>query len=199
MHTSGTDPRHTGPVQSVPTTPLALIVGRIEAARTIAPLVLVGIGGRGGAGKSTLAAHLAAELPNTQVVSTDSFWDGSGFDLHRLRTAVLDPLLAGTAVTYDEWDWAAKQPRRGRELRPQGLVVIEGVCALHQMFRDDLTVRIWVDAPYDVRLARGVARDGEASRATWVDVWMPNENAYVARDDPMACADLVVDGTQPFG
>jgi uridine kinase len=79
------------------------------------------------------------------------------------------------------------------------VVIIEGVCALHQMFRDDLAVRIWIDAPVDVRLARGVERDGEASRDTWVDVWMPNEVAYVRRDDPISCAHVIVDGTSPHG
>jgi cytidylate kinase len=67
------------------------------------------------------------------------------------------------------------------------------------MFRTDLDVRVWVDAPAAVRLERGVARDGEASRSTWTDVWMPNEDAYVERDDPISCAHLVVDGTRPFG
>ena len=53
--------------------------------------------------------------------------------------------------------------------------------------------------PYDVRLARGVERDGEESRDTWVDVWMPNEAAYVERDDPISCAQFIVDGTRPYG
>ena len=35
-------------------------------------LVLVGIGGRGAAGKSTLARA----VPGAQIVSTDEFWDG---------------------------------------------------------------------------------------------------------------------------
>lgn len=183
---------------SAPSAPLELIVGRIASAQATAPVVLVGIGGHGGAGKSTLATTIAAVVPHTQVVATDSFWDGSGFDLQRLRQAVLDPLLAGTAVAYDEWDWAGKRLRPGREVHPGGVVIVEGVCALHQMFRADLAVRVWVDAPYDVRLERGVARDGEDARSTWVDVWMPNEEAYVRRDDPVACAHLVVDGTRPF-
>jgi hypothetical protein len=53
-----------------------------------------------------------------------------------------------------------------------------------------------VEAPYEVRLARGVARDGEAARVTWVDIWMPSEDRYVERDDPVACAHLVLDGGQ---
>jgi uridine kinase len=179
-------------------TPLQALVARLESARSAAPFVLVGIGGHGGAGKTTLATRIAAEVADCQVLATDAFWDGAGFDLSRLRTAVLDPLLAGEAVVFDEWDWATKQARPGRELRPEGVVVVEGVCALHQMFRNDMAVRVWVDAPYDVRLARGIARDGEGSRATWVDVWIPNEEAYVRRDEPVGCAHLVIDGTHPL-
>jgi uridine kinase len=180
-------------------TPLDDILRSIAAARWHRELVLVGIGGHGASGKSTLAAHLAGALDNVEVVATDSFWDGSGFDLHRLRTDVIDPLIAGRTARFDEWDWHARLARPGRSVRPGGVVIVEGVCALHQMFRDDLAVRIWIEAPEEVRLERGVARDGEGARSTWLEVWMPNENAYVERDDPVACAHLVVDGTQPFG
>lgn len=160
--------------------------------------VTVGIGGHGGSGKSTLAAVLAAERADVQVVATDSFWDGTRFDLPRLRSQVLDALLRGETATYDEWDWAAKRLSGERAVQPTGVVVIEGVCALHQMFRHDLDVRVWVEAPYAERLRRGVARDGESMRSTWTDVWMPSEDAYVARDNPLACAQHLVDGTQPL-
>jgi uridine kinase len=178
--------------------PLGEIVEMIDRARRAAPLVVVGIGGHGGSGKTTLATHIAETVDDVQVVATDSFWNGSGFDLVRLRTDVIDVLFEGAVAVYDEWDWHAQVLRAGRTVRPTGVVVVEGVCALHEMFRDDMAVRIWIDAPYDVRLERGVARDGEASRSTWVDVWMPNEAAYVERDDPVACAHLVVDGTAPY-
>jgi uridine kinase len=180
-------------------TPLADIVERISSARGQASLVFVGIGGHGASGKSTLARRIAGELADIQIVATDSFWNGTQFDLDRLRTEVVDVLLTGDVAVYDEWDCATKQLRPGRSVAPTGVAIIEGVCALHQMFRDDLAVRIWIDAPEDVRLARGVERDGEASRDTWVDVWMPNEAAYVRRDDPISCAHVIVDGTSPFG
>jgi uridine kinase len=180
-------------------TPLADIVERIRSARSQAPLVFVGIGGHGASGKSTLARCIAEEIADAQIVATDSFWNGTQFDLDRLRADVVDVLLAHEVAHFDEWDWASRQLRPGRTVVPAGLVIIEGVCALHQMFRNDLAVRIWIDAPAEVRLARGVERDGEASRDTWVDVWMPNEVAYVRRDDPISCADLIVDGTQPYG
>jgi uridine kinase len=154
----------------------------------------VGIGGRGGAGKSTLAAR----IEDAQIVSTDEFWDGHEFELSRLRAEVFEPLVVGQEARYASWDWAARRPGGTRVIQPRGVVVVEGVCALHRMFRDAYDVRVWVEAPYETRLERGVARDGEEARATWVERWMPMEDRYVERDDPVSCADLVVDGSVPI-
>jgi uridine kinase len=178
--------------------PLDTILSMIDE-RATGRLTVVGIGGCGGAGKTTLAHRLAERIGPAQIVATDEFWTGSSFDLEQLRVAVLDPLLAGSVATFDSWSWATKTLHPGRTVQPEGVVIVEGVCALHQMFRADLAVRVWVDAPREVRLERGVARDGEASRTMWETVWMPNELAYIERDDPIACAHLVVDGTVPFG
>ena len=114
-------------------------------------------------------------------MSTDEFWDGEGFELSRLRAEVFEPLLAGRDARYAAWDWDARRPGGTRVVEPRGIVVVEGVCALHRMFRDDYDVRVWVEAPYETRLDRGVARDGEAARATWVETWMPSEDRYVER------------------
>ncbi len=173
----------------------------LDLVRSAAPprdFTLVGIGGRGGSGKSTLAHRIAASRADVQVVGTDSFWNGTNFDLPRLRTEVVDVLLRGAPATYEAWDWATRSAAGLVEVFPRGVVLIEGVCALHEMFRHDLDVRIWVDAPYDLRLARGVERDGEAARATWTEVWMPSEDAYVARDNPVPSAHLVIDGTTTY-
>lgn len=180
-----------------PPLPLETIRALVDA-NSDGPMTVLGIGGFGGAGKSTLARQVADRIPGAQIVSTDAFWTGSSFDLGRLRTDVLDRLLAGSIAQFDEWNWATKTTDPNRRVHPTGLIIVEGVCALHQMFRDDLSVRVWVEAPRDVRLERGVARDGEQSRITWETVWMPNELAYVERDNPIACAHMVVDGTRPF-
>ena len=161
----------------------------VSAADTGRGLVLVGIGGRGGAGKSTLAAMITG----AQVVSTDEFWTGDAFDLDRLGREVVMPLAKGSTARFASYDWAARAARGERAIEPAGIVVIEGVCALHRTLREAYDVRVWVEAPYEVRLARGVARDGETARATWVEKWMPSEDRYVARDNPVACAHLVVD------
>jgi uridine kinase len=179
-------------------TPIDMILSMVDEHRA-QPLTVLGVGGCGGAGKTTLARRLVERIDGAQIVATDEFWTGSSFDLERLRVAVLDPLLAGSAAIFDSWNWATKTLHPARIVHPEGVIIVEGVCALHQMFRADLAVRVWVDTQPAVRLERGVARDGEASRTTWETVWMPNEMAYVERDDPIGCAHLIVDGTLPFG
>ena len=155
-------------------------------------LYLVGIGGRGGSGKSTLARTFVG----AQIVGTDEFWDGADFELTRLRHEIVGPLLRGEQARYHGFDWRAQQPfDEERVVRPEGVVVVEGVCALHRSLRDAYDLRIWVEAPREVRLARGIARDGEAARSTWEEVWIPNEDRYVERDDPVSAAHLIVDGS----
>ncbi|MGH2791271.1 MAG: hypothetical protein ACRDJ0_09880 [Actinomycetota bacterium] len=51
-----------------------------------------------------------------------------------------------------------------------------------------------VETPFVLRLERGVERDGELMRSTWLDAWMPQEDAYVARDRPLERVDYIVRG-----
>jgi uridine kinase len=155
------------------------------------PFVLVGIGGHGASGKSTLAR----QIPDAQVVGTDEFWDGAEFDLSRLRAEVLDPILNGDEATYNAFSWELQAPlSEPRGVRPEGVIVIEGVCALHRLFREVYDLKVWVTAPRELRLARGIARDGEGARRIWEKTWMPAEDRYVERDDPISAADVIVVG-----
>ena len=169
---------------------LDLIDAARASARREGDVTLVGIGGHGAAGKTTLARM----IPAAQIVSTDEFWDGKEFEIGRIAREVVVPLSRGLSARFSSYDWAAGERRGLRTVEPTGVVVVEGVCALHRMLRDAYAVRVWVEASYEVRLARGVARDGEEARRTWTEVWMPSEDRYVERDDPVACAHLVVDG-----
>ena len=74
------------------------------------PLVLVGIGGRGGAGKTTLALAI---LPAPRWCPTDVFWNGEEFDLGAAPArGGSKPLAARRAggARYAAYDWAARTP-----------------------------------------------------------------------------------------
>jgi uridine kinase len=71
------------------------------------------------------------------------------------------------------------------------VLVLEGVGAGSLLVEDLVTTLVWVEADHDVRLTRGVQRDGVASRDDFV-AWMASEAPYLEEQRTRARADLVV-------
>jgi uridine kinase len=154
----------------------------------------VGVDGFGGAGKSTLAAVIAAATPRAVVVPVDDFWSPSTpeWDWLRFRRQVLAPLRAGEDARYRRWDWDAGTEGDWVELPAGRVVVVEGVSATRTEAGVPWDLTVWVDAPRDVRLARALDRDGPATMARWLTEWLPSEEAYAARERPQLRVDLIV-------
>ncbi|MEU9028695.1 uridine kinase [Streptomyces sp. NPDC048383] len=170
---------------------------------------LVGIDGPGASGKSTLAALLADRLDGAAVVHIDDFYRPSAerpadtdqiagnFDLPRLLDQVLRPASAGTIVRYQRYDWDHDRLAEWTELAPGTPLIVEGVHALHPNLAEAYTYRIFCDAPRDLRLRRGLNRDGAEARPLWEDEWMPAEDRYLATHIPQSRADLVLESSAP--
>jgi uridine kinase len=179
-------------------------VPRVEAVAEAVRIVIanpdrtlfVGVDGRAGTGKTTLAAVLAAAVRGAVVVHVDDFAGPHvpEWDWPRLNDQVLAPLLAGRPGRYQRWEWNRDVPAEWHDVPVDRLVVIEGVSATRSEVAAPWSLRIWVDAPRDVRLVRAVERDGQAMLPHWLDVWMPAEEAYIAREQPQDRADLIVNG-----
>jgi uridine kinase len=154
----------------------------------------VAIDGHGGAGKSTAAARLATALDGVPIVHTDDFasWENPVDWWPSLISEVLEPLAKGERATFvpTSWDGVA---RSLIEVSPAETVIVEGVTASREAFREYMAFSIWIDAPRGVCLRRGLDRDGEAARAQW-ESWLAAEDEYVAREQPTRYADLVVSG-----
>jgi uridine kinase len=105
-------------------------------------------------------------------------------------------LLAGRAARYQRWDWDSDQGAEWHRVDPGSVVVVEGVSATRREAGVPWQLKIWVDAPRDVRLARALQRDGADMLAQWTEVWMPSEDAYAASQAPEQHADLVVSGVE---
>ena len=155
---------------------------------------IAAVDGPGGAGKSTVAARLAEALGDVQIVHTDDFasWDEPTGWWPRLLAEVLEPLARGVPARFRPTAWDG-EAREDVEVRPADAVVLEGVTASRQAFRPYLTFCVWVETPPELRLRRGLERDGEDARELW-ERWMAAEDEYVARERPAARADVVVRG-----
>jgi uridine kinase len=173
-----------------------------EAAHVVAAasgrVVFIGVDGRAGSGKTTLAADIAAAVPTAAVVHVDDFAGPRvpEWDWPRLRSQVLEPLLAGRAARYQRWEWNRDVPGEWHEIPAGRPVVVEGVSCTRSELAAPWALQIWVDAPREVRLARALERDGAAMLPHWLEVWMPSEEAYIARERPQERVDLVVCGTE---
>jgi dephospho-CoA kinase len=70
--------------------------------------------------------------------------------------------------------------------------VLEGVGSGNRAWRRLVSTLVWVEAPPDVRLSRGLERDGVDVREKWLQ-WMADEAELFEEEATRAAADLVVD------
>lgn len=181
-----------------------LILTRRQPGKTL----LVSIDGPGGSGKSTIARTLAASA-GWQLVQADDFYKPSAqrysgppdarpiaadFDLDRLERQVLKPLLTGSNTHYQRYDWGHDALGAPVELAVQHGLIVEGIYTGVVRHRPYYTCHVWVECPRDIRLRRGLERDGEAARSRWVDDWMPQEDFYMQSEQPAERADIVLLG-----
>jgi uridine kinase len=157
---------------------------------------LVCIDGPGGSGKTTLAAAVAERRPGSAVIHMDDLYDGwSGLlDVRGPLDEILLPLARGEAGSYRRYDWVERRHAETVAVAPTPLLVLEGVASGVRSHAHLATVTVWVSAPADLRLRRGLARDGAELRDQWHE-WMRQEEVLFAREGVAGRADVVVDGT----
>jgi hypothetical protein len=78
------------------------------------------------------------------------------------------------------------------------LVIFDGVTCTRRAATGHLAYRIWVEAPDEIRLARGLIRDGEEAQHLWL-TWMEEERDFFSNDATRDRADLLVNGAVPDG
>jgi hypothetical protein len=181
-----------GPWRAVPVAALPGLLGN--------PAVL-GIDGRAGGGKSTLAGRLAAVVPGAAVVHTDDIaWYESFFDWeHLLVGGVLEPARRGLAVAYRPPAWDARD-RAGAIVVPVGcpLLIVEGCGIGRRSLGRYLDQLVWVQSDVDLSRRRGIERDiakGEEDPAGFWEEWQAEEVPLFAAERPWERAALVVAGT----
>jgi uridine kinase len=171
----------------------AVLAALRDAAPRCGHTAVVAVDGPSGSGKTTLARGVVEAL-GCPVVHMDELypgWDGLAEAVPLLVAQVLEPLARGERATYRTWDWAADAWDGTRTVAPGPLLVVEGCGSSVGEAGGHAAVRVWVEAPREERMRRGLARDGELYRPHW-ERWAAQEEALFAADRTRDRADVVV-------
>jgi len=157
---------------------------------------LVCVDGPAGSGKTTLAEELAT-LTDAPVLHMDDMfegWEGLPRITDQLES-VLRPLAEGGTGSYRRWDWPGDAWAERVQVPPVPLLVLEGVGSGSASVASLITVLVWIEVPYDLRMSRGLERGGVGVAENWRQ-WAVDEQDLFARERTRERADVVLDGRQ---
>jgi len=179
------------------------VAHRIRIADSRWPLKLIAVDGCAGSGKSTFARNLAQALGAAPILEIDDFI--SNEDLTgwwpRLEEQVLSPLFAGKGIRYQARDWAGdyhgNSLKDWKEMPFSKLVLLEGIGSSRKALASRLSYSIWIEAPQELRLKRGLERDKAIPGAP--EIWrkfQEMEKRFFEAEQCKERAHFRVDGTK---
>ncbi|MCJ7450445.1 MAG: uridine kinase [Candidatus Nanohaloarchaeota archaeon QJJ-9] len=140
-------------------------------------MILVGLGGGSGSGKSYLASKIKERLPDqTLILPLDSYYkpfsdkpkfermqinfdDPETFDWALLKEH-LDKLKRGESIKKPDYSYSEFTRVGYEEVEPHEIIVLEGLYALYNLeIVDRMDLKIFLDPADDVRAVRRVRRD----------------------------------------
>ena len=127
-------------------------------------LRVIAIDGPAGSGKSTLSEQVSDRLGGAPVVHMDDLYRGWDQELgaplaNRIVAWLLDAWAAGLPGRHLRYDWHAGRYTEWVEVVPAPVAILEGCGSASRELRARASCVVWVEAPEDARLQRGLARD----------------------------------------
>lgn len=174
--------------------------------------LLVALDGRSGTGKSILA-KLIAEKTHGGVVLSDDFYSGGNddkwegytpqakvdevVDWKRMRTEVLEPLLAGKPAFWHPLDFKPKVGWVGWKaetvsMKPAEVIILDGAYSARPELSDIVNLAVLVESPDEMRRRRLLLREGVEFMEKWHKLWDPAEDYYFTKIRPRNSFDLVL-------
>jgi len=179
--------------------------------KTKRPFVVVIAGGTA-SGKSTIVSRFVAQTDATHLGHDRYYWDvpdpvGHDFDhpdaldTDRL-VSDLAQLRSGEPAELPVYEFAShSRTAEVERVEPSAVIVVEGILVLADERLSALAdLRVFVDAPEEIRFERRMARDiaergrtAASVRAQYASTVKPNHDRFV--EPSKARADLILDGT----
>lgn len=165
--------------------------------------LLIAIDGRGGSGKSMLAKYLQGKIPNSTILPSDDFLH-SGLlkpEIERLKKEVLIPFKNGKVASYQKYNWESHELSDFRTIKPEGVLIVEGVYTLSDEMVNLFDYRIWIEYPADLGKARGLKRDRKEYKVEtgeYWDKWIVKEKEYIEKEHPQEKANYIVEDNLEF-
>ena len=153
-------------------------------------MLMIGIAGGSGSGKTTVVNKIIKSLPKNSVavISQDSYYRDNGhlsaderakinFDHpssieFKLLIEHLDMLKAGKTIPMPIYSYlSCTRAKETIEVKPKKVIIVEGILILtNPRLRQRLDIKIYVDADNDDRLMRIIWRDIEERGRSFKDV-----------------------------
>lgn len=169
---------------------LETISARIDGLLAQKARVIVAIDGNCTAGKTTLAARLAARY-DCNVLHMDDFFlrpqqrtparyaqAGGNVDYERFSEQVLQPLLLGKAFCYRPFDCKTMTLSDPVPVAPKALTIVEGTYSLHPYFGEPYDLKILLTIPPELQRTRILQRPAFLHQP-FFEKWIPMENRYL--------------------
>lgn len=142
-------------------------------------MLVIGIAGGTGSGKTTVVKKIIEKLPagEVAVISQDSYYkDNSQFTMEERQKINYDHpasiefellvdhiirLRSGESVQEPIYSYlTCTRSEETREIKPKSVVIIEGILVLFPaILREQMGIKVYVDCDSDVRLSRVIQRD----------------------------------------
>ncbi len=142
-------------------------------------MLVIGIAGGTGSGKTTVVTKIIEKLPpgEVAVISQDSYYrDSSHLPLEERQKINFDhpssiefellvehiiKLKSGQSIQEPIYSYlTCTRSAETREIQPKEVVIIEGILVLFPaILRDEMGLKVFVDCDSDVRLSRVIHRD----------------------------------------
>ena len=142
-------------------------------------MLVIGIAGGSGSGKTTVVKEIVKQLPKNSVavISLDSYYKDNGhlsdeekkkinFDHpssfeFKLLNSHLDDLVAGKTIQMPIYSYVTcSRAKETIPVEPHKVIIVEGIMTLtNPSLRKKLDIKVFVDADSDDRLIRIIGRD----------------------------------------